>query len=235
MNGKELSWQLNDLPDKMLAEAMASAKAPHRRQKIHRVVRIAALAVVVVILFLAVSLFPAGDNAAAPYFAVYVYASETDYVELSPGGATSAFSNITNDVESNNGNLPYLPNGGSIISPNDSPDQSVKPKFRLDIQFTQAPDVIEVTCNGEQVLYTEHGYVKLRNAAVISYSGYILPMPYERDPDYQVYGVYGIVEEESIFEVIFSDENGKVLQKTTLLVQPVDEGYTIILQDVYVA
>ncbi len=62
MNGKDLSRQLSDLPEEMIAEAMVPAKRLHRQRTTHRVLRIAAMAAVVAILLTALSFWPTKEE-----------------------------------------------------------------------------------------------------------------------------------------------------------------------------
>lgn len=62
MNGKDLSRQLSDLPEEMIAEAMAPAKDIRQKHFTARLLRAAAIAAAVAILITAVALWPAEEN-----------------------------------------------------------------------------------------------------------------------------------------------------------------------------
>lgn len=62
MNGKDLSRQLSDLPEEMIAEAMAPAKDIKRKHFTVRLLRAAAIAAAVAILLTALAFWPASDE-----------------------------------------------------------------------------------------------------------------------------------------------------------------------------
>lgn len=81
MNGKDLSRQLGDLPEDMIAEAMAPAKTLHRKQVTARVLRLVAVAAVVAILLTAISFWPSGEEeyvTGSGTFVVRAYGAEND-------------------------------------------------------------------------------------------------------------------------------------------------------------
>ena len=77
MNGKDLSRQLNGLPEDMIAEAMAPADEPGRKHPLQRRwVRVAAIAAALAILFTALTFWPSGGEnyvTAPGFFVVRAY------------------------------------------------------------------------------------------------------------------------------------------------------------------
>lgn len=79
MNGKDLSRHFNDLPEEMIAEAMAPAKDTQRKNITARVLRIAAcFAVVVGLLAAALGLYPSNDGIVTGQGVLVVTAYATD-------------------------------------------------------------------------------------------------------------------------------------------------------------
>ena len=231
MNGKDLSRQLSDLPEEMIAEAMGPAKRLHRQQTTHRLLRVAAIAAAVVILFWAVSLLPFGEDRLSPYFAMYVYASESDLVELSTDGDTFVFfDDISNDNNKNNSDL--LLNSGS------EPLWDGKPTFSFGIipheslheyKSITAIEDFAVFCNGQRVIYTDGRYIKSTS------DNFLVAFMVSSEKGEFGYVLGGVAEEESVLEMVLYDEDGSILQKNTVLIQPIEGGYHITVQDVYVA
>ncbi len=62
MNGKDLSRQLSDLPEELIAEAMAPAKDIKRKHFAVRLLRVAAIAAALAILITAVAFWPTEEN-----------------------------------------------------------------------------------------------------------------------------------------------------------------------------
>ena len=231
MKGNEEKRALFDAVTGIEEDLIAEAAEPRVRPLSKRPLRVAAIAAAVVILFWAVSLLPFGEDRLSPYFAMYVYASESDLVELSTDGDTFVFfDDISNDNNKNNSDL--LLNSGS------EPLWDGKPTFSFGIipheslheyKSITAIEDFAVFCNGQRVIYTDGRYIKSTS------DNFLVAFMVSSEKEEFGYVLGGVAEEESVLEMVLYDEDGSILQKNTVLIQPIEGGYHITVQDVYVA
>lgn len=80
MKGNDLSRQLSDLPEEMIAEAMAPAKTIRRKHTTTRILRLTAIAAALAILITAVALWPTEENyiTGPGVLVVRAYAADTE-------------------------------------------------------------------------------------------------------------------------------------------------------------
>lgn len=228
MKEYKMTEALNGISDDLLLEAAQMTKKKTNRAA--KLLRVSAIAAALTILFLIASLLPIGGDPVSPYFAVYVYANEADLVELSADGNTFVFfEDISNDNNREHGDLPL--NSGS------EPLWAGKPTFSFGIILHESlPEYNSITaiedfaifCNGKRVVYTDGGYIKS-----ISDNFFVSFLVSSEKGEYG-YVLGGVVEEEAVLEMVLYDEDGSILQKNTVLIQPIEGGYHITIQDVYV-
>ena len=204
------------------------AAEPKMRLLQHRWVRVAAIAAAILIAFLSLALFPIDDHTAPSFFSIYVYANETESVELNLNGNTVAYSNVVRNSDSGNNVLPEYP----TLFPSDDPP--VPPRFKIELCGVEHK-ILEVLCNGKLVARAVYNVEKYQDASIVYHFGCSLQMPGEPIRDYEIVTIVGTVEEESVFEIMLYDENENLLQKNTISVQPAEEGYIVTLQDIYIA
>ena len=85
MNGKDLSRQLSDLPEDMIAEAMEPADYLQKKRLPHRLLRIAAaVAAVAILVTAAIGLWPRDENYVTRSGVLRVYACEAEEIEATP-------------------------------------------------------------------------------------------------------------------------------------------------------
>ena len=227
MKEYKLSEALGNMPDDLLLEA---TKIKRKNTAARRFLRVAAIAAAVVILFWAVSLLPFGEDRLSPYFAMYVYANEANSVELLEGYIISMGKGpyVSEDNNGLGSDHPYF---DSTISPVE--DQNAF--FRFDIIPDErvravAVDRFAVFCNGEPVEFN------LNWAKYPAVQHIIVNRLRATDPDvFSGYCVHGVLKEDAVLDIILYDEEGNILQVNTVLIQPVEGGYDILLENLYVA
>ncbi len=212
-------------------DLIAEAAEPRVRPVPKRVLRVAAMAAVVAILFLAASLLPMDGDGVSPYFAVYVYANETDLVELSTDGNTFVFfDDISNDNNKEHSDLPLDSGSEPLWAGKPSFSFGIIPHENLpEYKSITAIEDFTVFCNGERVIYTDGGYIRSTS------DNFVVAFMVSKEKGEFGYVLGGVVEEESVLEMVLYDEEGNILQKNTVLINPIEGGYHITIQDVYVA
>lgn len=232
MNIQEFDRALENISDLLIQEAaQVYEKSGHCRRRNKQVLRLTAIAAAVAILFLIASLLPIGDDRVSPYFAMYVYANEADLVELSADGNTFVFfDDISNDNEKEHSDLPLNSGSDSIWDGKPSFSFGIIPHESLpEYKSITAIEDFAVFCNGERVIYTDGGYIRSTS------DNFLVSFMVSSEKGEFGYVLGGVVEEESVLEMVLYDEDGSILQKNTVLIQPIEGGYHITIQDVYVA
>lgn len=219
---------LGDISDVHLESAMNAYK--RRKRQRNGWIRTTAIAVAVVIAFLMMLQFVTEDDQVMSYFSIYVYANETNSVEMLEGyklpmGKGPYVSEDNNGLGSDH---PYF---NSSISPIDDQDAF----FRFDIIpdesiLAVAIDRFAVFCNGERVEFN------LDWAKDPTSQHIIVNRLRSTDPDiFPGYCVHGILKEDALLDIVLYDEEGNVLQINTVLVQPVEGGYMISMKNFHIA
>lgn len=231
MNNKKNDRALFDAVSGIDPELIQEAAEPRVRPVPRRALRLAAIAAMVAILFLAAALLPIDSEKGSPYFNIYVYANETDRVELQEGDVLPV-ANGSFESANNNGlgiDNPYF---SSTIFPARDPNSffmfCVIPNESI---LSVAEDRYAVFCNGEQVDFDVIEWAKDPTAQYVHVARLRFP-----DPEaFNGYLVDGVVTEASVIEVVLFTEDGDVLQKNTVWISPVDNGFIIKLLNVYIA
>ena len=183
------------------------AASPSRLHPARPILRVAAIAAVLVLVITAL-LWP-GNGEATPYFFVYVYADAENNTEPLTNQAQSAVSNIiTNDA--------WNPAFGQTTP--------AEPRFGVGVEFnslTENYKNFKVFCNGEEV--TQRG-----NGISVAY---VLNI---EDGKHTGLYIMGVVEESSRISLVLYDNDGSVMQRYTIDVTPSEEGYILELVENYI-
>lgn len=203
MKDYRLTQALGSISDDLLLEATEVKKKRSMRGSLLRIAAVAAVLLVVCTLLLLNS-----QDTPTPFFSVYVHASETESIELSPNEITCAVSNIISE-----GN----PNFSSNLFP-----EEAKSYFSLEFQYsdyTKESSTIDIFCNGENI----NGSKEIFRGFTGSSSG--------------ITGlcVLGTVDIASRIDVIMYGDGKQILQEYTFIVTPVEEGYRVELIESYIA
>ena len=156
-----------------------------------------------------------------PFFTMYVYANETDTVELGPQGEMSV---LCEGVPKRNNETPEDPNPfpGNLLSPIVGADNRER-LFMVNILYTERTKGYterEIFCNGENIINQKN--------ILIGFSGG------PGDQRFSGFFVAGTVETVSVIDVFLYGEEGELLQKYSFTVTPLEEGYRIDLGETYV-
>ena len=217
MSGEKISHALGHISDAALESAMDVYK---RKQRHRSILRTAAIAAVIAILMTALFLLD-GSNSPAPYFSVYVYASETDTVEvlLDKSPIVSNY-DPTKDPT-------YRPIFDSTIGTS-NPSSFLANRFVLYVSLddhTKNYENLEIFFDGEKV---EQSIDKV-------FTSYRSHSPNSTEDKKSTITIFGKVEIPTKVDLILYNNSGKMLQCYTMNVTPLEDGgYTIMLEKAYV-
>ena len=198
---------ITNIDDDLIDEA-AAPRVLKFPDVVRKIAAVAAVLAIICTLFLL-----DGKESPMPFFSVYVYASETESVELTPNGTTTAVSNVAKNER---------PLFGSSVG---NGDEDREPVFCTDIVLNDSTKDyrdIEVWCNDKCVDLSVGGIFILHtmNTELNKVTGL---------------SVVGTVEQASVIEIILYGEDGVVLQQYVLKVEPAHDGYKVELEKSYVA
>lgn len=178
--------------------------------------RVAAAAVIVAVLIGVMVGLPTKDGELVPFFSIHVYANETDSVELSVDGVSSAVSNIIKD--SNHQFNSFFGEPDSLFS---------GPSFSIDVTLddsTRAYTEITVMCNGEPVKTN------------FSKKIYIVESFNVENGELTGIRILGTADKYTQIDVILTDANNNVLQHSTMGISVLAEnGYDVRLIESHIA
>lgn len=219
MNNDIFQQALENISEPLIEEAAQvydHARLKHRRMR--RLLRIAAIAAVLALLLTA-ALWPDKDGNVNPYFSVYVYANETDIIELTTDGTRSSVSNIIPNMQ--------LPDLNSNLDFGDN--ESNEPRFSIRIELndqTKNYERMAVICNGKEIKQRLDGIF----VAFIANAGN------SNSDDLKPTGLSlgGTVEEATTVALVLYDDDDSVLQRYVIQVTPIEEGFNVALMENYI-
>lgn len=192
---------ITNIDDDLIDEA-AAPRVLKFPDVVRKIAAVAAVLAIICTLFL-----QDGKESPMPFFSVYVYASETESVELTPDGTTSAVSNVISEKN---------PGVSSTLFPEER-----KQYFSIDIMYTERTiehSEIEILYNGKSISGSKDVF-----RGFISKHGKIIG-----------FTVVGTVDSTSNIEVnMYGEET--LLQKYVFTVAPVENGYSVKLKESYIA
>lgn len=211
-NKRALYDAVTGIDDDLVEEAAAPRVLPFPKH----ILRIAAIAAAVAILMTAL-LFLDGNNNHTPYFSVYVYANETEGVELTMD-QDSAISNWdrTNDPT-------YRPIFDSHVGPG-TPSNPYRDWFNIKIRLddrTKNYENLTVFLDNKEIDQLSSGKV---------FVGYTSTLEGVQTG----LSILGKVEKPAKIDLVLYNDSGDVLQSYTMIVSPLNEGYKIVLEEAYI-
>lgn len=220
MDKKELSQAFSGLhaPDALVRQVLAPAKPQKRPVRVWQIAR--RVAVCATVLALLVILFVTGTNGdMEPYFSVYVYANETDSVELSCKGSTffvPAYD--SSNAPSKKDDPSYRPEFDSSLGA----EGTTEPVFYLSVYLndeTKDYDCLTVFVDGQQLEpNVKEGFVgyKYKEGEIGRF-------------------VWLNVKKVTRLDIVFYDDNGKELQHYGMSIEPVEGGWLVTLDKTYLS
>ena len=215
MNNEQFQQALENISEPMIEEAaQIYERAGYRHRRKQTILRVAAIAAVIAILMTALLWLDGRENP-TPYFSVYVYANETDTVELQlkEDPILSNWDPTSHPM--------YDPDYSSSFGPSDS--KEIGPSFRIQIELndeTRRCDDLTILMDGEKVDHKFGGNV------FVSYS-----LSTETSK-FTALNITGIVEKSTKMDIMLYDEDA-ILQHYTIIITPIAEGYTVVLDKDY--
>jgi len=213
MSGETISHALEHISDTALESAM---DVYTRKQKRRSIRRIAAIAAVIAILMTAL-LWLDGSGNPTPYFSVYVYANETEGVELTIDKIES-FPNYDPSKDST-----YRPIFNSYVGlgPQSNPFENMfNIRVKLDDQ-TQEYDNLLIFFDGKKM------EPSLSNGMLVGFC-------YDPTSGQKSLSIYAEVKSITTVDLVLTTDAGDILQHYSMKVTPTSEGYEIFLEKAYI-
>lgn len=216
MSGEKLIQALDAIPDAQLQSAMGVYE--RKRKQKHLWTRTVTCAAALALLIGAL-LFADGTGEKAPFISVIVYADGENGVEIQLPDRNSAVSNVTDENDLTHYSGPLI--------------EHDKTRFFFKILLNE----YEKQYAGYKV-YQDGKELKRLNTKELSVGTAFVFEESSDDSKYTVSTethVVGYAEKKTEIEIHYLKEGGELLLKCVISITPQEEGFLIILQEVYVA